>query len=208
MQTRIEGDGVSANRISLSEREATSPVYDKTTIRLHWATASLVVLLWLMGRTTGFLPRGPLRLDIWSLHVVLGFVLAGIVLTRIIWRVTRGHRLPPSDRGIRHLLAVTTHLSLYVLLLIVVVLGILNVFAHAFPLFNVWQFPRIGSGHFQASVNHWHNVAANVIAVLALFHAVAALFHHYVMRDGILHRMRPAELRQSRNKFSEKFRGS
>ena len=39
-------------------------VYDKTTIRLHRATAILVAIQFLIGRTTNFLPRSPLRVDI------------------------------------------------------------------------------------------------------------------------------------------------
>jgi len=54
--------------------------YDKVTIRLHWATAVLVAIQFLIGRTTNFLPRGPLRVDIWSVHVMLGFALAVVVV--------------------------------------------------------------------------------------------------------------------------------
>ena len=34
-------------------------------------------------------------------------------------------------------------------------------------------------------------VFANTILILAGLHAAAALFHHYVLRDGVLHRMLP-----------------
>ena len=34
-----------------------------------------------------------------------------------------------------------------------------------------------------------HEVAANALMLLAIAHALAALFHHYVLRDGSLHRM-------------------
>ena len=39
--------------------------YDKTTIMLRWATAFLVAIQWLIGRTTNFLQRGAY---IWSVH--------------------------------------------------------------------------------------------------------------------------------------------
>jgi cytochrome b561 len=55
-------------------------VYDRTTIALHWATAILVAIQFLIGRTTNFLPRGPFRVDIWSMHVLFGFALAGVVV--------------------------------------------------------------------------------------------------------------------------------
>jgi cytochrome b561 len=59
------------------QSESPPEVYDRTTITLHWATAILVAIQFLIGRTTNFLPRGPLRVDIWSAHVLFGFALAG-----------------------------------------------------------------------------------------------------------------------------------
>ena len=101
-------------------------IYDNTTITLHWATAILVAIQFLIGTTTNFLPRGPLRVDIWSIHVMFGFTLAIVVVAGMIWRAIRGRRLPPPERGVRHLLAVTTHRLLDLLLLIMVALGTLT----------------------------------------------------------------------------------
>lgn len=112
-------------------------VYDRTTITLHWATAILVAIQFLVGRTTNFLPCGPLRGDIWSVHVLFGFALAGMVVLGMLWRATHGRRLLPLNRGILHLTAVAAHRLLDLLLLVIVVLGITNVFAHGFPLFNL-----------------------------------------------------------------------
>ena len=60
-------------------------VDNRTTITLHWATAILVAIEFLIGRTTGLLPRGPLRVDIWSVHVLFGFAFAGVVLVGMLW---------------------------------------------------------------------------------------------------------------------------
>src|SRR5262249_5079136 len=118
--------------------------------------------------------------------------LAGVILVRIFWRLIYGRRLPPADRGALQLIATTVHGLLYALLLSVATLGVINVFAHAFPLFNLWHFPGLGSGDFAREINGWHNLAANVIAALALCHALAALFHHYVIKDGLIGRMWPS----------------
>ena len=180
--------GRASNRVSpQNSRE----VFDKTTIGLHWATAVLVTIQFLIGRTTNFLPRGPLRVEIWSVHVMVGFTLALVVAAGLLWRIARGRRLLPSDRGVRHLFAVVTHRLLDLLLLITVGLGITNVFAHAFPLFNVWQFPKVGDDEFMHSVNAWHGLVANMIIAVALFHSAAALFHRYIIKDRVLQRMWP-----------------
>jgi cytochrome b561 len=84
------------------------------------------------------------------------------------------------------------------MLLVMVVLGITNVFAHAFPLFNLWHFPKLGDSEFMRRVNAWHGFVANILIMVVLLHSAAALFHHYVMGDGVLRRMWP-RLRNSRS---------
>ncbi|MDB5582395.1 MAG: Cytochrome [Bradyrhizobium sp.] len=169
--------------------------YDARTVHLHRLTAILVTILWLIGRFNSLLPKGPLRLDIWSIHVLLGFALLAVVVTRIWWRASRGATLPPAETGWRHGVAQATHAALYFLLVGVVGLGVLNVLAHGFPLFGVWSFPKIGGEGFSKIVNGWHDLLANILATTALFHAAAALFHGFALRDGVLGRMWPGTAR-------------
>ncbi|WFU35485.1 cytochrome b/b6 domain-containing protein [Bradyrhizobium brasilense] len=166
-------------------------VYDRTTITLHWTTAILVAIQFLIGRTTNLLQRGPLRVDIWSVHVLFGFVFASVVIFGMFWRATRGRRLPPINRGVLHVTAVAMHRLLDLLLVIMVALGITNVFAHGFPLFNILHFPKFGGDEFMRSINGWHGLFANIIVTVALLHSAAALFHRYVIKDGVLRRMWP-----------------
>lgn len=166
-------------------------IYDRTTIQLHWATAILVATLWTMGQLTDLLDKGPLRLNIWSVHVLLGFTLAGVVIARIYWRLARGRKLQAAEPGARHQVAEAVHALIYVLLVGVAGLGVLNVLAHGFPLFGIWSFPKVGGKGYAIIVNGWHKLFANIIAPVALFHAAAALFHRYVLRDPVLDRMWP-----------------
>jgi cytochrome b561 len=73
-------------------------------------------------------------------------------------------------------------------------LGILNVLAHGFPLFDMWHFPKIGGPDYDKVVNGWHNLFANIVVGSAVLHACAALFHHHIVKDGVLGRMWPALL--------------
>jgi cytochrome b561 len=175
----------------VTESERAGDRYDRRTRALHWATAGLVTTLWVMGRLTKLLPKGPLRLDIWSVHVLLGFALAAVILARIAWRLGGGRKLPPAEHGPRHAVAVVVHGLLYVLLVGVAGLGVLNVLAHGFPLFGLWHFPKVGDEDYAKVVNGWHSLFANIIAAVALFHALAALFHHHVLKDRVLGRMWP-----------------
>jgi cytochrome b561 len=101
----------------------------------------------------------------------------------------RAHQ--PAGRGTLDRLAAATHCVLGALLIIIVVLGVLDVFAHAFPLFNTLRFPKLGGTEFMQRINAWHGLVANLVAAIACFHGCAALFHHYVLRDDVLMRMWP-----------------
>ena len=166
--------------------------YDRTTIVLHWVTAVSVILLWIIGQTADWIPDGPVNTAYWSVHVVLGFVLAAVLAWRIVWRGTAGRRLPAADAGALHVFAKATHYLLYALLLVVVGLGVVNAFVRGYNLFDIVSLPQLGDRALRRPITHWHGLAANILLGLALFHAAAALVHNYLWKDGVLGRMVPA----------------
>jgi cytochrome b561 len=168
---------------------ANSVNYDRTTIFLHWITAGLVGILWIIGQTADWFPEGTFNTDYWSIHVVLGFALAVVIVWRIIWRSSGGRRLPAADAGVLHIAAKATHYGLYLLLLVVVVLGITNAFVRGYNLFDLVSLPQLGDRPLRRPITHWHGLTANIVLGLAALHAAAALFHHYVNRDSVLARI-------------------
>ena len=167
--------------------------YDATTVWLHWITVILIAVLWGIGQTADLVPRGPLRTGVWSTHVVLGFLTAFVLVTRVAWRAQFGRVLPPADSGALYVIAKLAHYALYVLIGIVVIAGIIDASYRGFNVFGLWSVPQFGSGDAatRRSINGWHELAANALIVVAAIHALAALGHHYVWRDHLLDRMRP-----------------
>jgi cytochrome b561 len=167
--------------------------YDRVTIALHWTTAALVALLWLIGQTINWAPFGPLRVDYRSLHMLLGVMLAGVFTARVIWRVRRGRSLPGTGNELMERIARLTHWALYLLILAALVLGLANVWVRGDTIFNLFTVPAFDAGNkaLRRLIGDWHALAANAILILAGVHAAAALFHHTVLRDGVLRRMLP-----------------
>lgn len=165
--------------------------YDRATIALHWATAGFVALLWIIGQTADWLPRGAFKTGYWSTHVVGGFLLTGVLVSRVAWRLSRGRRLPAVDAGLLHILAKATHYSLYLLLFTVVSLGVVNAFVRGYGLYGLVHLPQLGDREWRHAVTDWHGLAANVLLALAGLHAAAALVHHYAWHDAVLRRMGP-----------------
>jgi cytochrome b561 len=174
--------------------ESQAPVhYDGKSIRLHWITAVLVVLLWCLGETIDWFPRGTPRVVMRSLHISLGVVLGLVILYRIWWRSTGGVRLPTAEIGKFQTLATAIHFLLYVGVVAAVALGIANVWVRGDTIFNLFTVPKFDPTNkpLRETVEELHELLANAIMVLAALHACAALVHHYLWKDQVLRRMLP-----------------
>lgn len=166
--------------------------YDRGTIVLHWLTAGLALVPWLIGTYLEvLLPKGAARSGIWSAHFDLGFVLTAVIVAFPVWRHTGGRQLPVGDPGPLHLLAKATHAALYLLLFVIAGLGIANALVRGVTLAGPLGLPAIGDPAWRRPLTHWHGLTANILMALALFHAAAALVHHYFWHDGILRRILP-----------------
>jgi cytochrome b561 len=175
---------------------ATGPatVYDARTITLHWVSALLVLMLWAVGQTIDFFPKGSPRITVRSLHITAGVVLGIMLVMRIAWRLGQGTRLPPADTGWTGKLGTAAHYLLYLLLLAVVALGIACVWIRGDTLFNLFTVPAFDPTNKQLKHDavELHGLMANSLLFLACLHAAAAIWHHAGARDGVLRRMWPS----------------
>lgn len=173
--------------------DAQAARYDRATIAFHWITAVLVVALWCLGQTLDWFPRGAPRLAALSTHISLGVALAGVLLARLFWRGSAGRHLPPADPGALGVLAQLAHTALYLLLIAVVGLGLGLEWLRGDSIFGLFSLP--GLAPTDRAVRHaftgLHSLLANAVLIVAGLHALAALAHHYVLRDSVLRRMVP-----------------
>ncbi len=176
--------------------------YDAPEMAFHWATAALVVALFLLAEAWGFVAAkgSPARHAMQSLHVSLGLLLATVLVLRILWRIGPGRRPLPASSGLIEMAAIAVHYLLYGLLVCQVVLGVLWRWGNHDPLslFGWFTVPALldltkPQAHF---IGQLHNWVAWLIIGLAGLHAGAALGHHFVLRDDVLRRMLP--LRRAR----------
>ena len=167
--------------------------YDRTTVRLHWITAGLVVLLWLLGQTIDWFPRGDARVYARSTHIVLGAVLVVVVAWRIYWRATGGRRLPTTELGRLRAAATVGHFLLYLLVVATLLFGLANACERGDNIFNLFRLPAFDPDNraLRGFIEDWHGNLADALLILAGVHALAGLVHHYVLKDRVLGRMRP-----------------
>lgn len=167
--------------------------YDRRSIVLHWASAVLVFALWCVGQTIDWFPRGTPRITVRSLHITFGVVLGFLVLARLLWWARGGTR-PAADPGLAGSIAKSAHGLLYLLLVAVVGAGIAFTLVRGDNLFGLFKLTSIAPDNkaLRHDIGELHELAANALLVLALLHAAAAVWHHRVLKDGVLRRMWPS----------------
>ena len=173
--------------------------YDEVAVALHWATAILVLIQFLLGVTWDYFAK-PMRAEMQTLHISLGVLLTAVVVARIVWRLMPGHQRPAIVNGWVKMASKGVHYLLYLVLVIQAGLGWAWRWAqgHEVGFFGLFATPG-PYGALSRPTRHllseFHEKIAWGIVIIAFGHALAALYHHYKLRDRVLGRMLPAARR-------------
>ncbi len=173
----------------------TSAGYGLFTIVLHWVSALLIFFLFGLGvYMTGLSYYSPWYHKGPALHISLGLVLLLLMVVRILWRLGNKNPTPlPNHSRSTLLLSRLVKYLLYGLIFIVIASGYLITTADGKPasLFDVIHFPMLTqlSPTNVDRAGLIHELLAWAIVIVAALHALAALIHHFVIRDRTLVRM-------------------
>jgi len=171
--------------------------YGLVTLALHWTTVILVVLAWGLGQGGDLLPAEGARAAGLFVHISAGLAVILLTVMRLLWRIVdpAPAAIPTPFGVLGDFAAKLGHGLLYILLVVVPVTGIIVQFArgHALPVFGIVEIasPWAADRTFARSVMGAHELLANALMVIALLHALAALLHHWLLRDRTLRRMLP-----------------
>jgi cytochrome b561 len=168
--------------------------YDRFSVFLHWVTALLVLTQFVLSQTWHWFGR-PTHHVMVVLHMSFGIILAAVIVMRLAWRLTPGHALEPVVLGWTETLSRLVHWLLYALLAAEAVLGFVLRWSggETMSFFGL----QIGSpfAPFSRPAHHevgdFHEKIGWAIVIIAVGHALAALYHHYRLHDRVLVRMAP-----------------
>lgn len=170
--------------------------YDDVAVALHWATAILVVIQFLLAITWDYFPHATTE-EMQSLHISLGVLLTVVVLARIAWRLIPGHYRGAIVSGWVKIASKSVHYLLYGLLVAQAAFGFAFRWAQGHPVsfFGLFAIPG-PYGALDKATRHtlhaFHEYIGWTIVIVAFGHALAALYHHYGLHDRVLGRMLPA----------------
>lgn len=161
---------------------------------LHWGMAIAIVGLLVMGFYMADMEGGPQKRQLYTLHKSVGFVLLILVMGRFAWRMVNNTPTLTRSRLLRQLGHINV-LMLYGLILTVAFSGYVMNSAGGYPLklFNSLLLPSLVAPNMSLArmAHRVHEYAAITLAVLTSLHILAALFHHFVLRDRVLMGMLP-----------------
>ncbi len=175
----------------------TAAVYTLPAVVLHWLSAVLIIVGFVMGLAMTDMPGlSPAKLRYFSWHKWIGMTVLLLMVARVGWRI--GHpppALPTSIGRWQRRAAHAVHLALYGLLLAVPLSGLLYSQAAGVPVvyLGLVEIPALVAPDAQAKVAlrsvHW--VLNYLLLALVAVHVLAALKHQFIERDKVLARMLP-----------------
>jgi putative spermidine/putrescine transport system permease protein len=129
-------------------------------------------------------------------HMSFGVLLTIVVVARLVWRWIPGHQRSPLELGWMRIASKATHYLLYALLVAEAGLGFAFRWGAGRPMefFGLGIPPLTGARGkpLRHDLREIHNWIGWAILIVAALHALAALYHHYVLKDRVLKRMLPA----------------
>jgi cytochrome b561 len=183
------------NVLATDRRLAPAPArYDSTAVAFHWTIAALVVFLGALGLLFDDIPRESRPFWI-NIHGSVGLVYFALVIARLVWRTS--HKPPdlPADIGVLdRRFSLAAHHLLYALMVLIPAFGFVAYVWHgrAFDYgFAQLNFGVASNRDVFPLAEKVHQALAYCLFGLAALHAGAALYHHFVRRNGVLLRMLP-----------------
>jgi cytochrome b561 len=173
---------------------ASTERYGTPAIAFHWISVALVVTVGVLGLLHDSWPKKTQPFWI-NIHALVGLLVWVLIVTRFAWRSR--HAPPPLPADIGNLprrLSGLVHGSLYALLFIIPIIGIVTFIWHGrvfdFGLFRLNFGVRSNRAIFNPTED-LHGYLAYALFALVGINVLAALWHQFIRHDGVLRRMWP-----------------
>ena len=171
--------------------KSSSKHYGAIAVTIHWLSAVLIIAVLGSGFRAGNALDPVIKAQMLSIHIPLAFIVALLTLARLLWwkLADRKPDPVPGTPNWQHYSATTVHWLFYIVILGMAAsgIGMLVLSGAGSVIFgssdgqlpDFWSFkPRVP-----------HGFGARAMVALLLAHVGAALYHHFVRRDGLLRRM-------------------
>lgn len=166
--------------------------YSTTMVVLHWVLAIFILGAIFMGAVVldEMDSDHPQKILLLKLHIIVGIGIMLFTLLRLIVRVRTPQPVPlASNNKWMDRLATAMHYLLYLLTILTVLAGLALAISANLPavlLSHIGELPKDYDDYLAHEV---HGIFANLLLYTIVLHAAAALYHQYILKDGLLSRM-------------------
>jgi cytochrome b561 len=171
--------------------KSTSDHYGTVAVSIHWSSVVLILILMASGFGAANVVDPVAKSAILRIHVPIAVGVLALMILRIVWW-WGFDRKPTAVAGSprwQQRIAQVVHVLFYIIILGMILSGLgMMALSGAAPLIfggegallpNFWKYPpRLP-----------HGIGAQLLLTLVVLHVGAALYHHFVRRDGLLWRM-------------------
>ena len=170
--------------------------YGALSITMHWLMFLLLVAVFACMELREIYPKGSEpREALKSWHFTLGLTVFALVWLRLALRLSQAvPAITPQPARWQDILGKLVHLALYAFMLGMPVLGWLILSGEGKPVpFYGLELPGLIAENevLAEDIEEIHTTIGEIGYYLIGLHAVAALFHHYFLKDNTLRRMLP-----------------
>ncbi len=166
--------------------------YSLVIIILHWLMAVMILVLFPLGiwmTSLDYYASYYRAAFLW--HESIGMLVLALLPVRFVWRLfTASPNLKNELPRWQYLAAKTAHWLFYILIAVVCISGYLISTAEgqSVSIWNVFKVPALASfeAGFADQAGVWHWYAAWILIALVGIHTLAALYHHFILRDNVL----------------------
>ena len=157
---------------------------------LHWGMALGVFALFALGyrmRTLTYV--SPYYQSAPDLHQSVGMVMFGLLVFRLFWKLGNVEPDISDLTHFEHTGAALMHWAFYAVLFVMMAAGyfILTLDGRSFGIFDLIDVPSLYSQKgLEKLAGQIHWILAYLTMALALLHAGAALWHHFIKKDRVL----------------------
>lgn len=156
---------------------------------LHWGMAVVIIGVLYVGLTMVDMVASPEKFELYALHKSFGVLILGLVMFRLAWRYTNVVPILPTQDLASRLSAPVFYLAM--LLMPISGIAMSQAGGHPVSFFGWFTLPILITKNleFGKLAKQIHGYTGKILIGLICLHIVAALYHHFILKNNLLRRM-------------------
>ena len=157
----------------------------------HWITFLFLLAQIPFGFYLTSLEFSIERVDLENLHNIGGMIIFYFIILRIIWKFFNQSPEISNTAKWQKTLAKLNHFSLYLIVIVIAVSGILKKYFIEEPVNLLFTTIQSNQTNFNLSdfFHEIHEVGTAIFIILFILHVFAVIYHHLILKDKILNKI-------------------